>query len=102
MRAAEAAGIEGEEINLGMGEEVTIGELAEEVIRQIGRPVRIEVDPARLRPEKSEVQRLLSDNRKAGRLLGWAPEVPLKEGLARTIAWVREHLDRFAIGKYQV
>ena len=102
LRAAEAAGIEGEEINLGMGEEVTIGELAEEVIRQIGRPVRIEVDPARLRPEKSEVQRLLSDNRKAGRLLGWAPEVPLKEGLARTIAWVREHLDRFAIGKYQV
>jgi dTDP-glucose 4,6-dehydratase len=102
LSAAEAEDILGEEINLGMGNEVTIGQLAETIIRLVGRPVRIEVDAERLRPAKSEVQRLLSDNRKAARLLKWTPQVSLEEGLARTIEWVRGNLDRFSIGKYQV
>lgn len=102
LRAAEAEGIAGEEINLGVGSEVTIGELAEEIIQQVGRPVRIEVESARLRPGKSEVQRLLSDNRKAARLLDWVPQVSLKEGLARTIDWIKGNLNRYDIGKYQV
>jgi NAD dependent epimerase/dehydratase len=102
LKAGEAPGVEGNTFNLGTGREVSIGELAGEILRQVGRPVRIEVDPARLRPEKSEVQRLLSDNNLAGERLGWQPQVGLQEGLRRTIAWVRDHLDFYEPGRYQV
>jgi dTDP-glucose 4,6-dehydratase len=99
--AAETPGLGGETINLGYGAEVTIGELAEQVIDLVGRPVRIAVEPERLRPDKSEVMRLLSDNTKASKLLGWQPQVDLKEGLARTIDWIQQHLDLYRVGKYE-
>jgi nucleoside-diphosphate-sugar epimerase len=102
LKAGETPGVEGETFNLGTGQEVSIGELAGEILRQVGRPVRIEIDPVRLRPEKSEVQRLLSDNRLAGERLGWQPQVSLEEGLRRTIAWMRKHLDFYEPGRYQV
>ncbi|MCI0518628.1 MAG: GDP-mannose 4,6-dehydratase [Chloroflexi bacterium] len=102
LRVGAQPGVEGETINLGAGSEVSIGELAEQIIALIGRHVRIEVEPARLRPEKSEVQRLLSDNRLARERLGWSPRVSLREGLERTIAWVRAHLDHYQPEKYQV
>jgi NAD dependent epimerase/dehydratase len=102
LRAGETDGVEGETLNLGTGSEIGIGALAEEVIRLVGRPVRIEVDSRRLRPEKSEVGRLLSDNRLAKERLGWEPKVELEEGLRRTIKWVREHLDFYKPHEYQV
>jgi NAD dependent epimerase/dehydratase len=100
--AAEVPGIEGETINLGTGTEVSIGDLAQAIIDQMDQPVRIEVDLARLRPEKSEVQRLLSDNTLARQRLGWSPQVDLETGLARTIAWIKEHLDYYRPSQYQV
>ncbi len=102
LRAAETPGVEGETFNLGTGAEVRIGDLAEAIISQVGRPVRIEIDPARLRPEKSEVQRLLSDNRLAQQRLGWSPQVDLETGLARTIAWIRDHLEFYRPSQYQI
>jgi NAD dependent epimerase/dehydratase len=102
LKAGETSGVEGGTFNLGTGREVSIGDLANEILAQVGRPVRIEVDPARLRPEKSEVQRLLSDNSLASERLGWQPQVGLQEGLRRTIAWVRDHLDFYEPGRYQV
>jgi dTDP-glucose 4,6-dehydratase len=102
LRAGETPGIEGQTFNLGTGSEVRIGELAQQVIDLIGRPVRIEVDPARLRPEKSEVQRLVSDYRLARDQLGWIPQVSLKDGLAATIEWIRAHLDDYRPEKYQI
>ena len=90
LRAAEAAGIDGETFNLGTGEEASVRELAERVAQLLGKPLEIQVDPARLRPTKSEVQRLLSDNRRAKVRLNWEPAVGLDEGLERTIDWVRE------------
>ena len=54
----------------------------------------------RVRPEKSEVMRLVCDSRRAWEELGWRPEVALDEGLSRTIAWVREHLDIYKAGRY--
>lgn len=60
------------------------------------------MDPARLRPSGSEVQRLLSDNTRAREWAGWRPEVSLEEGLERTSAWVEKHLHLFAPGRYQV
>jgi dTDP-glucose 4,6-dehydratase len=62
----------------------------------------VEGDERRMRPEKSEVSRLLSDSSKASRLAGWRAEVPLEEGLRRTIGWVREHMDLFRPREYAV
>jgi NAD dependent epimerase/dehydratase len=100
LKAANIPDIEGETINLGSGTEITIRQIAEEIIRLVGRQVEIRTDPSRLRPEKSEVQRLLSDNRKALEVLHWHPEVDLETGLTRTIAWFRQHLEFYQPGEY--
>jgi dTDP-glucose 4,6-dehydratase len=102
LRVGETPGVEGETFNLGTGSEVRIRDLAEEIISLIGRPVEIVVDEARLRPEKSEVQRLLSDNSLARERLGWQPAVPLKQGLKETIAWIEKNIHRYRPGRYQV
>ncbi len=100
------AGLEGNvdgcTFNLGTGSEVSIGELANKIIRKVGNHVEIQVDSARLRPQKSEVKRLLSDNSLARQRLGWNPAVSLDEGLDRTILWVRENLDHYRVGTYEI
>lgn len=102
LAAAKADNVLGETINLGFGQDIRIGDLANEVISQVGREVKIVVDSNRFRPEKSEVLRLVSDNSKAKRLLGWEPQISLKEGLKITIDWVRENIHRFEPTRYQV
>ncbi|MEU9621619.1 GDP-mannose 4,6-dehydratase [Streptomyces sp. NPDC048155] len=92
----------GESVNLGTGREISVGDLAKALITASGRDAEVVVDPARLRPSGSEVQRLLSDNTRAREWAGWRPEVPLEEGLERTSAWVEKHLHLFAPGRYQV
>ncbi|GAB4458751.1 MAG: SDR family NAD(P)-dependent oxidoreductase [Anaerolineales bacterium] len=99
--AAEAPGVEGGVFNLGTGEEISIGDLAERILRQIGRTVRITEDRHRLRPEASEVLRLVSDNSLAVQRLGWKPSVTLDEGLGRTIEWIRGNLHRYKVGAYE-
>ncbi len=91
----------GEVFNLGTGVEIRIGDLAEKVIRMVDRKVSIQVDSQRLRPQNSEVMRLISDNTHAREVLGWSPQVPFEQGLENTIAWIREHLDLYRIGKYE-
>jgi NAD dependent epimerase/dehydratase len=98
--AAESELAVGETINLGTGREISIGDLAALIERLAGRPLRIESDSQRLRPEASEVERLLADTSKAERLLNWKPEVSLEEGLVRTIEWLGEHMDRYRPGVY--
>ena len=100
--AAQTAGIEGQTFNLGVGNEVRIGDLAREIISLLGKPVEVKVDPARLRPARSEVQRLLSDNHLARERLGWMPRVSLREGLSQTIQWISEHLQLYRPGIYQI
>jgi len=99
--AAEAGQVEGQVFNLGTGQETSIGDLARKIIQMVGRPVEIMLDPERLRPEPSEVLRLLSDNSLARQRLGWGPEVTLDEGLDQTIAWIRDHLDLYRVGTYE-
>jgi len=101
LSAAQTEGMEGRTFNLGTGSEISVGELTKMVIDKVGRPVSIEVDPARLRPERSEVQRLVSDNSLARDLLGWQPTVSFEQGLERTIAWVGSHLDLYRPGLYE-
>jgi NAD dependent epimerase/dehydratase len=102
LRVAEQPGVEGETFNLGTGQEVSIAELAQKIIQLIGKPVDIVQDKSRLRPHKSEVERLLSDNQHARRVLGWIPEVSLTDGLQKTIAWISSHLDLYQPGEYQI
>jgi dTDP-glucose 4,6-dehydratase len=102
LRAGETAGVEGQVFNLGSGREVSIADLAQEILDLIGRPVDIQVDSARLRPAKSEVQRLLSDNRLARERLGWTPQVHLRQGLQHTIEWISANLELYHLAGYQV
>src|SRR5690606_8318346 len=97
LRAADAPEVLGQEVNLGTGADIAVGELAEQIIRLVGRPVTIAVESERLRPEKSEVMRLLSDNGLARRVLGWEPVYSLDEGLRETIAWIADHLDFYHV-----
>ena len=100
--AGKAFGIEGGTFNLGVGHEVKIGELANEIISLLDRNIEIRVDSSRLRPEKSEVQRLLSDNRLAKEKLGWSPRVNLRDGLSKTIGWVSDNLSLYRPNIYQL
>jgi dTDP-glucose 4,6-dehydratase len=102
LRIAQVEGIEGETFNLGTGQEVSIAELAREIFALMGKSPRLDVEPARLRPQKSEVQRLLSDNRHAQQLLKWSPKVSLREGLLKTIAWISDNLSLYQTGIYQI
>lgn len=102
LKAAETPGVEGQTINLGAGFEVTVGEMVCEILSILGKDIPVEVDASRLRPEKSEVQRLLSDNALARNLLGWQPEVSLRQGLEHTIAWIAAHLDRYRPSIYHL
>jgi NAD dependent epimerase/dehydratase len=81
----------GEVINIGSGEEISIGDLAQLILSMMGKNAEISRDDVRVRPKKSEVDRLICDNAKGGELLGWKPEIKLKEGLIRTIEWFRSH-----------
>ena len=101
IKAAEAPGIEGQAFNLGTGQEIRVGELAAKILQMIGRQVELKKEAARLRPDKSEVVRLLSDNSLARQKLKWKPCVTLDEGLACTIEWIRSHLDLYKVGKYE-
>ena len=84
-------GIEGETFNLGMGTEISIGDTAALIAKTMNTEVEIVQDPARFRPENSEVERLLSNNEKALNTLGWKPLFAgrdgLAEGLEQTINW---------------
>ncbi|MDZ7319490.1 MAG: SDR family NAD(P)-dependent oxidoreductase, partial [candidate division KSB1 bacterium] len=76
----------GEVINIGFGQGITIGDLATKIFKLLGREAKIVSDPARLRPPKSEVLKLICDNRKAKQLLNWQPNYTLDQGLEETIA----------------
>jgi NAD dependent epimerase/dehydratase len=101
LAAAQANDVEGEVFNLGTGEEIRIGELAQKITKKVGKPVKIVLDPERLRPEKSEVLRLISDNRLAQERLGWRPQTSLDQGLDRTIDWISRNIERYQPDRYQ-
>jgi len=80
----------GEEVNVATQTEISIGDFAAEMIRQINPEATIVSDAQRLRPEASEVDRLLGSNAKIERLTGWKPQRTFEQGIANTIAWFRE------------
>jgi nucleoside-diphosphate-sugar epimerase len=101
------AGI-GEVINIGSGFEISIGDVAQMIAQLMGVEIEIEQEPVRLRPERSEVNRLLANNAKAANLLGWSPRFGglegLRRGLEQTISWFREdeNLSRYRRNVYTI
>ena len=92
----------GEEINIATQQEITIGQLAEELIRQINPCAKIICDEQRLRPEKSEVNRLLGSNEKIKRLTNWKPHYTFEHGLTETIEFFKHNLDKYKTDIYNV
>mgnify|MGYP004497973623 CR=1 FL=1 len=90
----------GQELNIATGEEHSIGDLANELIAQINPNAKIVCEEERLRPEKSEVNRLLGDSTKMRALTGWKPEYTFEQGLAETVAWIRDNLNTYKVGQY--
>lgn len=93
--AASAPAAVGKTINLGSGREISIGQLAQLIARLVGRSITVESKQQRARPDASEVERLVADNSLARTLLQWKPEVDLEAGLALTIEWIQQHLERY-------
>lgn len=92
----------GEEINIATQQEISIGQLANELIRQINPAAKIVCDNQRLRPEKSEVNRLLGCNSKIIQLTNWKPKYDLKHGIAETIDFLRENTDKYKVDIYNI
>ncbi|UWG97853.1 NAD-dependent 4,6-dehydratase LegB [Dehalobacter sp. DCM] len=92
----------GQEINIATQQEISIGQLAQELINQINPKATLICDQHRLRPEKSEVNRLLGSNEKIRRLTAWVPKYSLKEGLAETIAFFKENAGRYKADIYNL
>lgn len=100
--AAVAPGVDGMTVNIGSGRGVTMQTLLDLAIAATGRSPRVEVDAARLRPERSEVMELVCDASLAGKMLGWSSRVSLEEGVRQTVAWIHDHLDDYKPGIYNI
>lgn len=92
----------GQEINIATQREISIGELAKEIISQINPRAGIICDDQRLRPEKSEVNRLLGANAKIKELTDWKQRYTFEEGIAETIEWIRHNMGAYKTDIYNV
>lgn len=92
----------GEEINIASQREISIGDLASEIIKQINPNAELICDEQRIRPEKSEVNRLLGSNEKIQKLTNWKPRYSLEQGLGETIEWVRQNMKCYKPDIYNV
>lgn len=92
----------GEEINIATQQEISIRQLTQNIIDQINPNAKIIYDEQRLRPDKSEVNRLLGSNQKIKKLTGWSPQYTMEEGLKETIDWIMKNLDKFKSDLYNL
>lgn len=92
----------GEEINIATGEEISIEKLAQELINQISPESKIICDEKRVRPEKSEVNRLLGCNKKIKKLTDWSPKYSFKEGISETIEFFKDNIKKYKSDIYNL
>ena len=90
----------GRTVNVGRGEDLTIGELVERIGRIMGIQIEVETDEQRVRPQKSEVGRLLAGTKLAQELFDWKSAYTLDQGLEATIEYVRNYLSDYRVGQY--
>lgn len=98
--AAETPAAVGKTVNLGSGQEISIGDLAHLIAKLMDRPLEVICEAERARPETSEVERLQAENSLARTLLGWEPKVGLEEGLQRTVEWIKKNEKKYRSGIY--
>jgi len=94
--------LNGEYVNIGMAEEISVGDLAQKIAGIIGTDIKIVSEAQRTRPVASEVERLYCSNQKIRAHSSWKPQFSLDSGLQETIEWIREHLSMFKAGQYHV
>ena len=99
---AECEKTTGEVVNLGSGFEVSINQIVELVSDCLGKRIEIIKEKERIRPQKSEVERLFSDSGKAKSLFGWDPKTDLKVGMKKTINWIQENMEKYKEGIYNI
>jgi len=92
----------GETVNLGTGIDISIGDLAKQIASMMDKDIEIGEDPQRIRPAKSEVERLLSNPNRMKRLTGWEAKTSLTEGLEKTIQWLSERRDFYKNNFYNI
>lgn len=92
----------GKVVNIGTSKEITIGDLVEKLLKITGKTASIITDEQRLRPEKSEVNRLCADNSKIQELTEWRPRYSLDEGLKLTVEWIEKNLNYFKTDIYNI
>jgi len=102
IKFAESPQTIGKTINTGSGRGVTIGELADLIIKKVNPNATIICEKERIRPDKSEVMHLVCDNRYAKDLTGWEPQYSLENGLSLTIDWMKEHISSYKTELYTV
>jgi len=93
----------GESINLGNNKEISIDELVKKILKILKQENKeIIQTPDRLRPSKCEVCRLLADNQKARKMLGWSPSISLDSGLEKTIEWIKQNIRDFENQQFSI
>ncbi len=102
LAVAAAAECIGKATNLATGQGVSIGELVQRIGKMVHRDLRVIETAQRLRPDASEVFRLIGSARQARDLAGWQCTASLDEGLRHTVAWIRSHLHDYPVGEYSV
>ena len=102
IRLAEAKGVDGGIYNIGNGCEISVKDLVKTIAEVLGKDVNVVTDRRRVRPDKSEVERLLSNVTKVEKVCGWKPKVALREGLKETCLWFKDNLKSYKSGIYNV
>ena len=102
IKMAEVDKTVGKLINIGSGEGITIGDLANKIIKLTGRNIKIKTQKERIRPEKSEVNKLICNKNYAKELLGWKPNYSLDEGLKETIDFIEKNLKEYKPNIYNI
>ena len=102
IKAAQTPTAVGQVINLGSGQEISVGDLARAIMKIMGKDLPLVSEAERTRPEASEVERLCADNTKATTLLDWRPQFTLAQGLKATIDWIQANHERYRPGIYAV
>ena len=102
LKLAESDDAVGQEVNLGTGTEVSLGDLVQRINAIVGRNLPVRRQDERVRPETSEVTRLVSNISKARQLVGWTPRVTLDDGIRQTVKWVEERLEMYDPSVYRI
>ncbi len=97
-----AKALNGTATNIGMNDEIAVGDLAKRIAAILKKKVRITEDSKRVRASKSEVERLRCDNTRLIKATGWTPKYNLDQGLEETVAWLAQNLNLYKAEIYNV